>query len=426
MAPGRAGQGLLQRERNGTTDPEPPLGLHNGAPESGPSFGVLALPENDRTRSVWRRPDVLDIIAPDDGGHVPCVAESSQVGMALRMSEWYKRPRQGSGVTGEVQMIRSRAISRRSILALGAARPWRLASAQTAPRQPIRLLVAFPAGGVTDIAVRAFAGPLGEALGSPVVVDNRPGADGIIAAELAAKAPPDGSVLFATAAGPLNYVPAVRKVLPYDPARDFTPIARIGEVGFFLYVNSGLPVTSVAELVLYAKQQPNGLTHATATPASLLTSTVFANAEGIQLLQVPYKGDAQVAPDLVSGRVQLAFAAGAHLPMVHKGALRVLMTTLPARSPLLPEVPTWQEIGLAALPMKSWLGLVGPAHLPSAVVDRISQALRTALGISEVRDSLAKLAVQVDYANSAEFALIVKAQMIAWADAARLAGLKQE
>lgn len=316
-----------------------------------------------------------------------------------------------------------RTVTRRSVLRLAAATACSPVFAQSALPKTLRVLIAFAPGGAADLTARAFAVPLGELLGTPVLVESHAGADGVIAADLVAKSPPDAGALFLGTATTFSYAPAVRKSFLVDPVADFTPIARIGQAGFFLFENSKLPAQSVAELVQYARSQPQGLLHGAANGTSQLTSAIFARIHGIQLQQVPYKGDSQLLPDLVSGRVQFTFGTGTFIPLAERGDLRVLMTTLPERSPLAPQVPTWQEAGLPPLDLLPWFGLFGPSRMPPLLVERLSSGLRTVLADPQVKATMAKYAFQVQYGNAAELTSLVRSQAITWADAARLAGV---
>ncbi|GAC1542103.1 MAG: tripartite tricarboxylate transporter substrate binding protein [Ramlibacter sp.] len=282
------------------------------------------------------------------------------------------------------------------------------------------------AGGVVDNIARKLAPPLGEALGASVLVDSRPGADGIIAAQAVARAPADGSVLFLATGTALSYLPAVKKSLPFEPLVDFTPIARVAEVAFFLYVNADLPVRNVAQLVEYAKSRPEGLANGNGTSSALLYSSLFAKANGISLVHVPFKGESQMAPDLATGRIQMSFSSGNAMALVQSGKVRVLMTTLPERSPLAPDAPTWKESRLPPLDFSPWVGLVGPARLPKPFVDRASKAVGDALAASDLREGFAKVALLPRYADATEFASILREQLPAWKEAVRVAGVMPE
>jgi tripartite-type tricarboxylate transporter receptor subunit TctC len=300
------------------------------------------------------------------------------------------------------------------------------AAAAQYPAKPIHFVVPFPAGGTTDIAARAIAQPMSQALGQPIIIDNKPGGDGLIAGEAVAKAAPDGySFLLATSTG-LSFAPAAHKSMPYDPVADFTPIGGVGIFGFFLYVHDAVPARTLSELVAYAHAHPHQLNYGTTAATSMLATAQLAREQKLDMVHVPYKGDAPLITDLLAGRVQLAFAAGAALQYVKEGKLRVLATMLPSRSPLLPEVPTLPETGIASITITPWAGLFGPPNLPRSIVDRVSRELVNALARPDVREQLARLAFEGRSSSPDELAALVKEQLAVWRQASRDAGVQPE
>ncbi len=295
------------------------------------------------------------------------------------------------------------------------------------PNKPIRLVVPFPPGGAADLAARTVAQPLSQALGQPIVVENKPGADGAIAAEAVMKAAPDGyTLLFATNTA-FCAVPAMHKSPPYDPVADFTPVSLVGKFGFFLFVNASLPARSVAELLEYARANPGKLNYGTGNSTSILATAQLKLLERLDIVHVPYKGDAPATADLLAGRVQMMFATpGTALAQVKEGRLRALATMLPTRSSLLPEVPTTAEAGLPKLSIVPWGGLFGPAKLPRDVVDRLARATGAVLARAEVREQLDRFAFEAASSSPEELGAFLKEQLDIWRRTVQQVGIKQE
>jgi len=309
------------------------------------------------------------------------------------------------------------------VLALG------FASAQDAPQsgRAIRIIMPFPAGATADNVARILAPLLAQALGQPVVVENRPGADGAIGAELAAKSPADGYTLLWAGNTQMLGVPTLRKTPPYDPVRDFAPITTVVRFGFFLVVHPSTPVTTLRELVEHARAHPGKLNYASGNVNGVLAAAQLASLEKLDMVHVPYKGEPLAIPDLLEGRVDLMFATGAIVaPLVGQKRLRALGTLLPARSSLLPDVPTFAELGMPQLSVSIWGGLFAPAKTPTDIVERYSRTINMLLGRPEVREQLEKQGVEPSGSTPAEFAGFLGEQLVDWAKAARDAGLKPE
>lgn len=288
------------------------------------------------------------------------------------------------------------------------------AIAQPYPSRPVRLIVPFPAGGTADQVARAIAEPLAASLGQPVVVDNRPGADGAVAGDAVRKSAADGYTLLFGTNTPLNAAPTLRRQPPYDPVAEFTPISLLGAFGTFLVVGNEVPARSVPELVAYARANPGRVNYATGNTQSVLASAQLKRTQALDLVHVPYKGDVQAIPDLVSGRVQMMFATGVVVPQVRDGRLRALAVMMPARSPLLPDVPTLAEAGLATITIGGWAGLFGPAGLPGDVVDKLNRAVVAALARPDVRAALDPLAFAARSSTAKEAADHLADQLAAW------------
>ena len=294
------------------------------------------------------------------------------------------------------------------------------------PSKPIHLIVPFPPGGSADLAARVVALPLSQALGQSIVIENKAGADGLIAGDLVAKAPPDGyTLLFATSTG-INAAPAMRKSVPYDPIADFTPIGRVGTFGFFLYVHESVPGKTLPDLLAHVRANPGKLNYGTGNGTSIVATAQLAQSAKLEMVHVPYKGDAPLLADILTGRVHMMFAAGSSLPQAKDGKLRVLATMLPSRSALVPEVPTLAESGVTGLSATPWGGLLGPANLPRDVVSRLSRELVQVLARSDVREQLGRLAFEAQSSSPEEFGAFVKEQLAVWRKAVREAGIQPE
>ena len=274
------------------------------------------------------------------------------------------------------------------------------------PNRPVRLVVPFPPGGSADVIARSIAQAMGSGLGQPVIVENKAGADGMIAADAVKTAPPDGYTLFFATNTAMNAAPVMHKNITYDPLADFTPVGRIGNFGFFVFVNEGVPVTTLAQLFEHARANPGKVAYGSGNSTSVVATALLAQSAKVNFIHVPYKGDAPMT-----------------LPHVKDGKLRMLATLLPNRSSLFPDVPTLPEAGASAMPMTPWAGLFGPARLPQPVVERLSRELAKSLATQEVRDTLEKVAFQPQVSGPEELAEMLKVQLATWRKAGKEAGL---
>ena len=295
------------------------------------------------------------------------------------------------------------------------------------PAKPIHLVVTFSAGGTADLAARAIGEDLAERLGQTIVVDNRAGGDSAIGTEAVIKAAPDGyTLLFGSPTG-VCMVPAVRTPPPYDPVRDLTSVSMLGSFGFFLFTTPSLPVSTVGELIEYARANPGKLNAGTANSIGILVTALFVRASTLDIVTVPYKGEAQAVPDLVAGHIQLLFnPPGAATGFVRDGKLRVLATLLDARSPLFPEAPTPTEAKLPTIPLFPFAGLFGPAGLPQPVVERLAREVAATLASAKVRAKLDSFAFEGRSSTPQQLATLVKEQVELWRTTAREVGLVQK
>ncbi len=292
------------------------------------------------------------------------------------------------------------------------------------PSKPILLIVPFPPGGAAELGARIFTQPLGQALGQPVIIETKPGAEGIIASEAVRQAPADGYTLYYGTATGMSFAPAAKKVPPYDPVNDFTPVSLVGIFGFFVFSHASLPVNTLGELVAYARANPGKLNYGTGNATSILATAQFAALHKLDMVHIPYKGDGPLSLDLVGGRVHLAIATpGTLAPQVKEGRLRALATLLPNRNQLLPEAPTMVEAGLAPVTITPWGGLFGPPKMPKEIVDRVARELAIVLARPEVRDAFGRLAFEPRSSTPQELSAFVAEQLEAYGRVARQVGL---
>ena len=302
-----------------------------------------------------------------------------------------------------------------------------LAAAAQYPAKPLRLVVPFPGGSATDTITRILANSVSQSIGQPIVVEDKAGADGAIAAAEVAKAPPDGYTLLMATNSPMAAVPAMKKQPPYDPVADFSPITDIGRYTFFLFVHPSVPAKAFGELVAYAKANPGRLNYATGNTTGIVSFAQINSLAGIDMVHVPYKGEPAGIADLVAGRVQLMLATPTTgLAQVKEGKLRAMLTTLSRRSALLPDVPTIAEAGLPQFSITSWAALFGPARMPREVVDRLNREFVAAMGRAEVQAAMEKQAFALSPSSPAELAQLVKEQMESYRRILRAAGVQPE
>ena len=325
-------------------------------------------------------------------------------------------------------------MTRRAIVALlaGAACAWPLAAqraaAQDYPNRPITLVVPFPPGGGTDAMARTAAERMSKTLGQQVVVDNRGGAGGTVATRAVAKAAPDGYTILLAYTGTFAINPTLYPNAGYDPRRDFAPIGSIGTLSSVLVVHPSLPVHSVPELIAYAKAQPGKIDYAF-VPGTVghITTELFANAAGIDITRIPYKGNGPALGDLVGGHVSMMFLS--ILPIighVRGGSLRALAVTAAARSPLLPDVPAIGEAGLPGFSATIRYGLVAPAGTPRLMIDRLNKELVAALGADDLRTRLASEGATPQPDTPEDYAAEIDREETRWGAVVRNLNLKVE
>jgi tripartite-type tricarboxylate transporter receptor subunit TctC len=263
------------------------------------------------------------------------------------------------------------------------------AQAANYPSKPIRLIVGGAPGGGWDLAARLLAGRMQAELGQPVIVDNKPGADGIIAANLAAKAPPDGYTLMPAVSAQMTMNPVLHAPLSYSPLKDFEPVSLFGLYPLLLVVNPSLPVTTVQELIAYAKARPDRLNYAGGSSGFTFAMEVFKQQTGIDVRRIPYKGSSAAVAAVLAGDVQMAIVdAAPALPHVRAGKLKALAVTTPRRVALLPEVPSVNESAVPGYDVELWIGMFAPAGTPADIVETLRQVIARSLEAPDVRDRL--------------------------------------
>jgi tripartite-type tricarboxylate transporter receptor subunit TctC len=312
------------------------------------------------------------------------------------------------------------------VLALGSFAFATLAAAQTYPSKPIRIVIPFPPGGSNDLVARLVGERLRASMGQPVVAENRPGGNNIIATELVAKSAPDGHTwLMANTQHVIN--PSLFPKLPYDTLRDFTPVALATSVYFALTVHPSVPATSVKQFIAVAKARPGTLTYASAgngAPHHLAMELLKSMAR-VELTHVPYKGAGQFVPALIAGEVTSVIGAiNSLLPHVQTGKLRLLAMAGNRRTPLLPDVPTIAEAALPGFALDNWSGLLVPAGTPRAIIDLLNAQIVKALRDPEVRDRLIPQGIEVIPSTPDEFQEVLKTHMAKWAKVIRAANIK--
>ena len=300
--------------------------------------------------------------------------------------------------------------------------------AQPWPQRPVTVIVPFAAGGSTDAIARTMAQWLGDNLHQQFVVENRAGAGGAIAAELAARAPADGYTLFVASLPQIAIVPAVSKT-HYDPVKDFAPISVIGTNPFVLAVNKDVPVRTIPEFVAYVRAQPQPLSYASAGIGSLthLSMALFLKRAGIDMVHVPYKGGAPAMSDVVAGHVPVIFSnLSDALPQAAASNIRLIGVSSEKRAPQIPDVPTVAEQGYPNFRTLTWNGLMAPAGTPPPIVGQLAGEVERAAKTPAFAEQLNRLGVDALGNTPAEFATLIAADIPLWAEAVKIAGVRQE
>lgn len=302
-----------------------------------------------------------------------------------------------------------------------------VASAQPYPAKPIRLVVGYTPGGGNDLIARIVAARLQEKLGQPVVVDNKPGAQSIVAAELVAKAAPDGYTLLVAPSGPLTINPAVYAKLPYDPVRDFVPVSLLAEFPLLLAVGAEQPIKSVRELVEYGRAHPQLANYASSATPFQLAAELFNQRTGSKFQHIPYRGSGDAVQAVMAGQVLMTVAdSGPMAGPIKAGKVRPLALTATRRNPNFPDVPTMAEAGIPDMDISLWTGIVAPAGTPPEIVALLQKAIAETIVMPEVRAALEAIVVEPRSTTSDEYRALIARDAARWKAVAATANIKVE
>jgi tripartite-type tricarboxylate transporter receptor subunit TctC len=291
-------------------------------------------------------------------------------------------------------------------------------AAQKFPTKPIRIIVAYTPAGATDILARAIGQKMNDTWGQPVIVDNRPGANGNIGTELAARATPDGHTLVMGTAGTHGINPSLYRKLNWDAVKDFEPVSLVAMVPNILVVNNSLPVKNVKELIAYAKANPGKLNYGSPGNGSTahLSMELFKTMTGTSLTHIPYKGSAGVLADVMGGQIALTMDnMPPYLPQVKAGKIRALAVSTAKRSPAVPDIPTIAEAGVPGYDSGAWFGLLAPAGTPKGIVNRLAAETQRILKLPDVHERIAALGAEPVGSTPEQFAAHIKSEIAKWA-----------
>ena len=298
---------------------------------------------------------------------------------------------------------------------------------QEYPSKPIHILVGYAAGGGNDIIVRVMVPELQKGLGQPIVVENKPGAQSIIAAEAAAKAAPDGYTIFMGPSGPMTINPATYSKLPYDPQRDFAPISLIADFPLFVTVNAELPIHSVKELIAYGKAHPDKANYASSAGIFQITTELFKQRTGTSFTMIPYKGSNESVQAVASGQVMMTIVDPPPATAAMKaGTLRALAVTSAKRHPSWPDLPTMSEAGVPDMEVPVWTAFFAPAKTPIAIVARLQKEVARVVRTPEVKERFAAMGIEPVGSTSHELAAVVARDLEKYKAVAKAANIHND
>jgi tripartite-type tricarboxylate transporter receptor subunit TctC len=302
-----------------------------------------------------------------------------------------------------------------------------LAQESSYPSKPIRIVVGYSAGGGNDLIVRVIAPHMGESLGQPIIVDNRPGAQSIIAAELVAKSAPDGYTLLMGPSGPMTINPATYSKLPYSSPGDFAPIAMICSFPLIVVVDPQLPVRNIRELIEYAKSNPGRANYASSAGIFQIATELFKQKTGTPFVMIPYRGSGESVQAVAAGQVTMIFVDPAPVGGALKaGTVRGLAVTSAKRHPSWPELPTLVELGMPDMEVPVWTALFAPAKTPPAIVARLQKEIARVVHLPDIKERFAALGVDPVGGSTEELARQVTRDIEKWSAVAKAAGIKND
>ena len=324
-------------------------------------------------------------------------------------------------MNSSLSLLRTAALALAALAAVGV-------QAQPAyPARPIQLIVGYAAGGGTDLLARIVAVKLGEGLGQPVVIENKVGAQSIIAAQYVAKANPDGYTLLLGPSGPMSMNPALYSKLPYAPLRDFAPISLLGSFPLILAVGQNHPAKTVQQLVDYAKANPDKSNYGASAAPFQLAAELFKQKTGTAFQHIAYKGSNESVNATATGEVTMTLADPPPLVgQVKAGRVRALAITTPSRHPAWPDVPTLREAGFADMDIALWTGILAPAGTPPTVIRRLQDEVARVLKLPEVRERILALGIDPVASTPEEFSRVIAADIVKWTAVAKAANIKAD
>ena len=314
----------------------------------------------------------------------------------------------------------------KALLAIVLAGAAGVAAAQAYPSRPIRVLVPFQAGSAPDQIIRITTQNMQATLGQPFVIENKPGANGNIGVAEAARAAPDGYTLVSANNTTFAANPSLYRKLPFDPQKDFAPIGRLITTGLVLSVRNDFPAHTLSEFIALARAQPNKLSAAQASAGMRVSIAMLRSLAGVEVLEVPYKGQPQALSDLLGGQISFTFADYAvGIPQIKAGKMRGLGVTTPRRSAVVPDIPAIGEV-IPGFDLTVWAGLAAPAGTPRELVDQLWRAAERALASPEVRQALSTMSFSIEPMNPETFAAYIRSETVKWAKLVKEAGIEPE